>query len=216
MTDINIYRASLNHNFILKKESFMHKHINQYALLAAVLLIFSIKATDDASNDFIQNSSDCSHNITKKKCCRRDPLIGIYTLQVLDDVTVPDSFAWGNISFNADGSLTGLDTGGLGQGSLESAFLASPWTGQWKRISKRTYKLFLVSTLTQIQDTPPYPPAGRFSLTADITLSDDHLMFTMTNARASFYDLSDPTLSNPTVIAIGKATGYRISFDTFN
>lgn len=145
----------------------------------------------------------------------RDPLVGVFTLRVQALNDVPSVINYGNIQFHSDGALHGLDTGGTGGAGLGPATISTPWTGEWRKIGSRTYQIFFISTLSQIEDSAPYPNAGRFSVVADLTLSDDGRTISLTNAEANFYENEDECLESPFPLGIGNATGCRVDFSIF-
>jgi hypothetical protein len=150
------------------------------------------------------------------KHSRQDPLIGVWTLQLTSFITTPPISLFGNIEFQVGGTLTGGDTGSIGgPAGLPAAALATSWTGRWKHVSKRRYKMFIVTTLNAITETTPYLPIGRLSINGDITISKDGKTIKITNIDVNFYNNSDPTLSNPTFVTTASIDGYKISFHTF-
>ncbi len=179
--------------------------------LLAILFVCSAMTAE------VLAKNHCAGDKPKKKHSKKDPLKGTTWTAVISPVnTAPEVLDWGNFAFHSDGIVTGGDTGALGEGSLGSPVLGTAFTGLWKRVSKRCYKIEFITTIVNLSDNPPYTPIGWFSVQADGTLSKDKQTLTLSNAIAKFYNLTDPTLSEPTELAIGSATLYRITFANFS
>jgi|SRR5581483_5645128 len=150
------------------------------------------------------------------KNCSKDPILGNFTLTVHPNEAAPTIQSYGNITFHKDGTLAAQNTGALGQQTdAPVPFFETFASGSWKRVSKRGYKIYFFLAAVTAPSTPPYSPLGWVGVTADVALSKDKQSISITNAVARLYALTDPTFSNPTVLAHGHAEGSRITFDTF-
>ena len=128
------------------------------------------------SESSVSESSRHKHNKKQRnhrKKTKRDQLVGTYTFQanvtqVAAGPVSPPIPLYGNVTFHADGTIHGQDSGDIGQlGALRTV-----WTGEWKRLSKNQYTLSV--TFVTNAPTPgtifPTVPTNRSVLTSSFIL----------------------------------------------
>lgn len=148
-----------------------------------------------------------------------DPLVGTWSVSVTvtgaqgnplspqNQLTV-----YGNLNFHADGTLDGGDTGSVGDSlqPLPVPFvqLATPQTGNWKKIGKRRYQALIVFMVaTTATGGFPTTLAFREGVNVNITLTSKTTF--QSSLVANSFAPSDLNLSNGQPLLSGTAIGVK-------
>lgn len=140
-----------------------------------------------------------NHKSCKESFVREDPIVGVFTLNVIA-LGVP---GYANISFAPGGILNGMDSFDIGEmlPNIPNGLSVTTWTGTWKAIGCRTYKFFMTNVVfVKVDDACcPVVPFARLKLEGTVTLSKNGKDLT-SNLMVSFWDIHDLTVNTINIL----------------
>lgn len=143
----------------------------------------------------------CGSSHTRSHHGEKHGIVGTYTLAL---GTPSGDTLYGNMSFHKGGTLHGMDSGDIGQIApplFPYGAQMTTWTGNWEKVAKRKYKIFLTNVCYKKdgENCCPSYPFGRLKVEGELELSKNgqHLTGLLTG---SFWDLNDLSLNTVNIV----------------